>query len=500
MISSVSIITFAIFLVIFLGIGSIAAKRTKNSDEDYLLGSRSFGRLAVGLSAGATGNSGFIMIGGVGMAYMMGFSAIWLTIGVMLGEWTFWTFFSKRVSQFAQQKNSYTVPEMLGATVNNPIGRKRITQLVALISIVLVGAYAAAQFSAAGKALNVFFDFDPATGAIIAAAAILSYCVVGGLRASIWTDLVQAGVVMAVTYGMCAWAIITIGGPGQLVSSLNAIDPALTDPFAGFTAWSLAAYLFGFFVLGLGFDLSQPQVLVRLLAGKTPEEVRTARWVYLGYVYSTWGTMLVFGIICRALIPEITDPEQALPTVAMQNYAPWLVGIVLAGLFSVIASTADSQILVCSSSIARDMFPSFYRRMSARFGVKYQHFVTLIVGVAAVAVTLLLSSSVFTLVLFAVGALAGSIGAAMLILLMGRRTSSFALMTSMIIGLGVSIAWRMIGWNEILNESAPGIILGLIVHELIMLFVSAESVAAVPSGKIIHMGYEETPTKKVENI
>ena len=498
--STISLITFCIFLVIFLGIGSWAARRTKDSDEDYLLGSRSFGRVAVGLSAGATGNSGFIMIGGVGMAYVMGISAIWLTLGAFLGEWTFWTFFSKRVSKFSQDNNSYTVPEMLGASVNTPIGRKRITQLVALISVILVGAYAAAQFSAAGKALNVFFDLTPAIGAIIAAAAILSYCVVGGLRASIWTDLVQAAVVMTVTYGMCTWAIITAGGPSQIIPALQSIDPALADPMAGFTPWAFAAYLFGFFALGLGFDLSNPQVLVRLLAGKSPEEVRTARWVYLGYVYTTWGAMVLFGIVCRVLIPEIGDPEQALPTVAMQNYAPWLVGIVLAGLFSVIASTADSQILVCSSAVARDMFPSFYRRMSARFGVKYQHAVTLFVGIAAVTLTLTVATSVFTLIMFAIGALAGSIGSAMLIVLLGRRTNSFALITTMTIGLIAAVGWRMLGLHEVLNESAPGIIVGLLVHEVIMAFVPVAK-QQIPQGKIIAMGQQEQPElKRVENI
>lgn len=56
---TLTLITFLIFLVLFLGIGAYAAAKATASEDDYLIGGRSFGSLFVGLSAGATGNSGF---------------------------------------------------------------------------------------------------------------------------------------------------------------------------------------------------------------------------------------------------------------------------------------------------------------------------------------------------------------------------------------------------------------------------------------------------------
>ena len=73
----------------------------------------------------------------------------------------------------------------------------------------------------------------------------------------------------------------------------------------------------GFFFFGFEFNLSQPQTLVRLLACRSPEETKQARWIYLSYVYFTWIGMLLFGMICRVLIPGIDDPEQALPLYAI---------------------------------------------------------------------------------------------------------------------------------------------------------------------------------------
>ncbi len=457
---------FTVFLLTFLGVGHLAAQRLKPTDEDYLLGSRSFGRFCIGLSAGATGNSGFIMTAAVGLGYTMGLSALLLGIGFFIGEYLFWTLFSERVNKIAIAGNAQTVPEMLGGLLARPIQRRRITQLVAAISLVLVGAYAAAQFSAAGKTLNAFFGWSSEAGAALAAAVIVFYCVSGGLRASIWTDIVQAFVVIAVSFGMLALALYAGGGPAVVAAKLREIDPDLMHLFAGHTFGSAALYLFGFAVMGFSFTLSQPPVMVRLLAGKSPQEVRAAKWIYLGFIYSTWGIMTLFGVCTRVLLPDLADPEQALPLYAVQALHPALVGLVLAGVFSVIVSTADSQILVCSSAFGRDLHPRLCARLSSRYGVRWQQFSTLVVGLASLAAAVYISSTVFTMVLFAVGVLAGSIGTVMLVMLLGIRTRYAALISTIIGGLIATVACRLSGWNASVNEVIVGIAVGFVVHEI----------------------------------
>ncbi|NET60304.1 MAG: sodium/proline symporter [Symploca sp. SIO2E6] len=467
--SLITIVTFTVFVIVFLWIGALAAKRSNNTETDYLLGNRSFGKIFIGLSAGATGNSGWIMIGAVGLAYSMGILSLLIVIPSFLGELLFWTFFPDKVNQLSVEQNSQTVPEFLGATTKNPQGKRLITLIVALITIVFIGAYTSGQFAAAAKTLDVFFGVDPKIGALIAAGSILVYCVSGGIRASIWTDVVQAFVVMFVAFGMLASAIIVGGGVAEIISKLNEIDPNLINPTSdGSNPWELPGLIVGFFFFGFGFDISQPQVLVRLLAGRSPEEAKQAKWIYLGYVYSTLIAMLLFGIICRALIPDLNDPEQALPFYAIQNFPPVLVGVVLAGVFSVIASTADSLLLVCSSALARDISPNFHLRMSRKYGIKYEQAATLIVGLVAVIATINISTTVFSLVLVAVGAVAGSIGPAMLIVLVKRRTHHLALSATMLAGLTTAIIWRVLGYSDILYEIFPCFVVALLLHEVLM--------------------------------
>ena len=465
---SLLIVCFSLFVILFLGVGTLATRVSTNSESDYLLGNRSFGKIFIGLSAGATSNSGGIMIGAVGFAYPMGTYALLIWLGYLLGDITFWSLFPDKINQISREQDSQTVPELLGSSIKNPQGKRIVTTVVALISIVVVGAYTAAQFGAAAKTLNAFFGLEPKWGAIIAAFSILTYCVGGGIRASIWTDVVQAFVVMFVSYGMLVIAIMAGGGVGQIIAELNNIDPQLLNFTVNRAGWTLLAFLCGFMAAGLGFNLSQPQFLVRLMAGRNPQEVRQAKWIYLGFVYSTYLAMLLFGIISRVLLPNLTDPEQALPVYAIQNLHPILVGVVLAGIFSVIASTADSQILVCSSALARDVAPNIYHKMSRKYGLRYQQFMTLLVGIVALIASIFSSSAVYGLILFAIGTLAGSIAPAMLITIIKRRTHSTALSSMMLVGLASAIAWRLLGFNTIINEAVPGIIIALIFHEILM--------------------------------
>nr|VFJ96749.1 MAG: sodium/proline symporter [Candidatus Kentron sp. H]VFJ97850.1 MAG: sodium/proline symporter [Candidatus Kentron sp. H]VFK03275.1 MAG: sodium/proline symporter [Candidatus Kentron sp. H] len=468
--SFVTIFVFFFFISIFLWIGVLATKVSADTDTDYLLGGRSFGKYFVGLSAGATTNSGWIMVGVVGMAYSMGVSAFLMLIATFLGQLTFWTFFPAKVNRISIKRNAQTIPEFLGAAIEAPSGKRIITIIVALITIVFLGAYTAAQFSAAAKTLDVFFGVETFLGVIITAGVVLTYSVTGGIRASIWTDVLQAFVVVFVSIGMLGAVFLSSGGVSEIVSGLERIDPRLTDITAiGLNGWFSVAYMVGFFFLGFGAGISQPHVLVRLLAGRNPEEVKQAKWIFLAYVYSTWAAMILFGMTCRVLIPDISDPEQALPLYAIRNFHPVFAGIVLAGVFSIIASTADSLLLVCSSALARDISPILHRKMSNRYGVRYEQSMTLLVGILTVIITLTISGTVFSVILFAVGAVASSLGPAMLITLTERRTHYIALSMAMLTGLITAILWRMMGYSEIVYEIFPGFITALSVHELVMI-------------------------------
>jgi len=353
------IASFLFFLALFVAIGAYSATRAKKTADDYLLAGRSIGPWMTALSAVATNNSGFMFIGLIGMTYLEGISAAWIMVGWVGGDWLAWLVVHKKLRERSAAASVDTIPSFLALDE-----RGRRSDLLALIAglmtVVFLGTYAAAQLSAGSKALHVMFGWPHETGAILGAVVIVLYCFTGGIRASIWTDTVQSIVMMISIFMLGLVALAELGGFEALWAQLRAIDPVLVQVIPD-KQFGFAPFLLGWFGAGLGV-VGQPHVMVRAMAIRDAEEIKQARRIYFAWYWVFSAGCILVGLTCRALldIPGIEhfDEELALPQLSMQLLPGVLVGVILGGLFSATMSTADSQVLSCSASIAHDIFPS----------------------------------------------------------------------------------------------------------------------------------------------
>ena len=78
------ILMFVLYLVMMLGIGIVAFKKTSNT-TDYYLGGRSLGKWVVSISAQASDMSGWLLMGLPGAAYLSGLEAGWIGVGLAIG-------------------------------------------------------------------------------------------------------------------------------------------------------------------------------------------------------------------------------------------------------------------------------------------------------------------------------------------------------------------------------------------------------------------------------
>ena len=74
------LVPFAAYLLLMIGIGFMAWRRTRTFD-DYILGGRSLGSYVTALAAGASDMSGWLMMGLPGALYLGGASEAWIAIG-----------------------------------------------------------------------------------------------------------------------------------------------------------------------------------------------------------------------------------------------------------------------------------------------------------------------------------------------------------------------------------------------------------------------------------
>ena len=455
--------SFGIFLLLFLSIGLYAAMRGRNTQEDYYLASRTVPPWAVGLSAIATNNSGYMFIGMVGYTYLVGLSAVWLGLGLVLGDFLSSLVIHKRFTQAARTTGEVSYAGVLSTWRGTDY--RVLRRLIGLITVVFLLAYASAQFGAANKMLQAIGEetWFADAGAYVGFLIVLLYSLWGGVRASIWTDVAQAFVMILAIVISFSMLFDALGGFQGAVEAWRQI-PGFLDVLK--TGGALPGVLGGMlFALSWGFAgfnvTGQPHIMSRFMTLDRAEQYARVRpWYYTFYVLM-YVLVIAVGMLARIYLPELADPEQALPAAAGQLLAPVVAGALVAGVFAAAMSTADSQIITCSVTFARDFAPGRFGSSPARKAA------TLLSAGFALMLALVNHASIFDLVITAWSAMGSAFGPLVLVYALGQRPAQRQAIAMVLTGLAVAIVWRQLGLNNMVYEGMPAVLASLAAFWLI---------------------------------
>lgn len=454
------VVTFVTMLAAFLVVGIYSAKHSQDTTSDYYLASNNVHPMLAGLSAVATNNSGYMFIGVIGYTYAVGLASIWLMVGWIVGDFiaSMLVYRQLRVATGDTRELSFAGVVSRWTGVHQPL----VQVSAALLSIVFLGAYSAAQLSAGGKALHVLLGWNLHAGAFIVAVIVAVYCIAGGIRASIWTDVAQS-FVMLIAMGLLLFAAVQgLGGMDASLQRLDAI-PGHMDWFPRHLLFpgmgGMALFVIGWLFAGLSVA-GQPHIMIRFMALDKPAHLARARWWYYGFFTVFYALATGVGLLSRVYLPELThiDPELALPTMAQHLLPPVLVGLVLAGIFAATMSTADSLVLSCSACMTNDLWPRLRGSKSAAKTA------TLATTALALIIAVTGSSSVFQLVILAWSTLAAAFVPLVLVLAIGGRPSQGLTLAMMFGGPAISLLWRHLGYHTFVYEGLPGIVTGLLIY------------------------------------
>lgn len=451
-------LSFVLFLLLFTIVGIYSSSRQQNTTTDYLLASRKVNPWLTGLSAFATAHSGGMFISTIGWTYTVGISSVWLLVGWFVGDYLAWFFVHKPLRIISESTQTETIGAFLGQQKQ---GYSAIAAVAALITIIFLGAYAAAQLLAGSKALYVIFGWSYGWGILLGASIVLAYCFSGGIRASIWTDALQSVLMTISMLLLLVVALRSCGGIGGLWFELGQIDPTLVDPMPQGLAYGFSWFMLSWLVAGLGV-VGQPHIMVRAMAINDAAKLGISRNLYaISYVIFSTAAVLV-GLSARVLLPNLLDggdPELALPQMAIALLPAVLVGIILAGIFSAVVSTADSQILACSAALTQDLVPSMGRNY------KLVKIGTAVVTAIVIAIALGSDKNMFALGVFAWSALASGL-APLLMLRVWRCPVSAPLgVTMMIAGIATAAIWNgVLQLSSSVYEVLPGMSVGFLVY------------------------------------
>lgn len=457
--------SFAAFLSFFVLVGLSSVLLNRHHSSDYYLASNSVQPWLVGLSAVATNNSGYMFIGVIGYTYTVGLSAFWVMAGWIAGDFIASQLVHRRLRGMTESSGELSYIGVLSSWTGTTMGRYQ--KLAALLSLVLLLAYAAAQLLAGGKALQALFDWPRWAGAVAGSVLVAVYCLAGGIRASIWTDAAQS-VVMITAMGVLLWvAVAALGGPVETVDALYQI-PNYMNWFPEDLAFpgAAGAVLFALGWLFAGFSVAgQPHVMVRFMTLANTGDMNRARvWYYLWFV-AFYLMATAVGLLSRLYLPEIGsfDAELALPTMAQELLSPVMVGLILAGIFAATLSTADSLILSASAALTHDLAPKNIERplliKLATFGVT----------LFALGWALMSAQTVFGMVVMAWSGLASAFVPVLAVLISGRRPSEGTLIAMSAVGVVTALLWRYFDLHNMVYEGFPGIVAGIAVYPIVQL-------------------------------
>ncbi len=468
------LIGFVVYLVVVMVVGVWAFRRTQ-SQAAFVLGDRKLGAWVIAFSERASGESAWLLIGLPGVALASGFLELWTVIGCTTGILVSWTFVAPRLRAEVGRTDSLTLPDYFRQRY--PDTHESIRIAGALIITFFFTFYVASQFNAAGKVLDTTFGEQltglqgfvqgalgvtlttTELGMAIGTLIVLFYTTMGGFVAVAWTDVVQ-GILMVFTcvaLPIVGW--FTFGGSEQLLPAIRAQGEGLLSTTGGLDAGQAALGIIGGLSWGLGY-LGQPHLLMRYMAIRSTKEIRTSRLIAIWWaVPAFWGAFMI-GIVGLGAYGQsaFEDPERLMPFMAQTLLPGWLAGIMISGAIAAMMSTADSQLLVTTSTLSEDVYHKLLRRPSTPEQLAiFSRAATLVVGVVAFVLAITSTDVVFRMVSFAWSGLSAAFGPGLLLTLWWKRCSGAGVLAGMIGGTVTVVLWRQLGLDAHLTERVSGV-------------------------------------------
>jgi len=448
------------YLFVLLGIG-LWASRESSDLKGYFVAGKRLPSWVIAFSSNATGESAWLLLGLTGMGYAIGVHAFWVILGEVLGVAAAWIFVARPFKEYTDRFDSITVPDYLTDRFRDSSHVFRWLSAGIVLSMVM--AYTAAQLTASGKAFDSFLGTGYTQGVWIGLGIVLFYTTIGGFKAVAYSDFVQGVLMLVCLITLPIVGVIAAGGLSEMFSALGAADPALLRPMGEFGLGPAGiASAIGFLAIGLAF-LGSPQLLTRFMAARDQKQiVDGGKWAILCIICFDVGAVFA-GMAGRTLFPGLLDPETILPEMSTALFPPFFTGVFLVVVLAAIMSTVDSLLILASSVVVRDVVQkALGSRWSERRLSTLGKAVTVVIGVAGLAVALGEVRMIFYFVLFAWSGIASAFTPVVLCSLFWKRTTKAGAVAGMIGGFVVTVVW-VIWFKERfydLYEMIPGFVAG----------------------------------------
>jgi solute:Na+ symporter, SSS family len=470
---------FALVFVVALAVSR--KKGARASAEGYFLGSRNAGWFVIGASLFSSniGSEHLVGLAGSGAArgLAVGHFEILASLILLLLAWFFVPFYLR--------SGVYTMPEFLERRYS-PAAR----WYLAVISIV---GYVLTKISVTIFAGAVVFEalmgLDFWTGALVVVVATGAYTVLGGMRAVLYTDLMQAFVMVGGSLLVLFVGLDAVGGWEALRAEAGAgffdMWKPLSDPDFPWTGIVLGAP-----ILGIWYWCTDQFIVQRVLSARNVDEAR--RGAIFGGFFKVLPLFIfvVPGLIAYVLAARgelvLERPDQALPALIATLLPAGLRGIVVAGLLAALMSSLSSVFNSCATLITWDVYRKLRPQASERRLVVVGQLATVAMvgfGILWIPMMQLISGQLYQYLQSVQAYISPPIAAVFLLGLFWRRVNARGAIAALASGFVLGLARLVLELNrDALGDGFLAWYAGInFLHFAVFLFVACSAVLVLAS-------------------
>jgi len=372
-------------LAIWVTVKERRAKAHNYNSTDYFLGGKNLGWFVIGASLFASniGSEHLVGLAGSGARGDMPAAQFELlaALVLMILGWVFVPFYLK--------SGVFTMPEFLE--------RRYSTSARNYLSVVSILAYILTKISItifAGALVFEVMGMEFWTGAVLVVAATGIYTVFGGLRAVVYTDMMQMFIFLFAAGAITYYGLSALGGWDGMTAAINEgggssakffnLWRPMSDPDFPWTG-----IIFGAPILGIWYWCTDQFIVQRVLSAPNSNEARKGTLFAAAlkllplFIFVIPGA-IAFALAQRGLLNLGGNPDQALPAMITDFLPTGVKGLVLAGLLAALMSSLSSVFNSCSTLFTID----FYKRWRPNAPEKELVFTGQIATVVLVAISL----------------------------------------------------------------------------------------------------------------
>jgi SSS family solute:Na+ symporter len=432
-----------IYLAVIAGISIWSIRKSKNSPSDYFLANRNLGWWVIGASILASNVGSEHIVGLAGTAgqsgTVMGHYELHSWILLLLG-WVFVPFYMRSMV--------YTMPEFLERRFNAKT--RRLLSIIQLLSYVI--AKASVTIFAGALVFNQFLGVGFWTGAIILVVVTGVYTVLGGLHAVMYTEAIQAIVLIMGSAVLLFIGLDKVGGWNGLMHSIPKeklnMFPPLSDP-----QFPWVGILFASPIVGIWYWCTDQHIVQRCLAARDEKQARRGT-IFAAYLkVLPFFIFLIPGLIAYALHAQgklilptnadgTADFNASFPAMVEQIMPLGLRGLLAGGLLAALMSSLASVYNACSTLFTMDIYKKMKPETTDKALVRVGRIATVAVvllGMAWIPLMGRISNTLYQYLQSVQSYLAPPIAAVFLLGVFFKRLNGAGAYTAMVVGFILGI-------------------------------------------------------------